>query len=118
MTTQTLTPVQLVPDGPGLDLTAALNTPTQATLQFSNTGREVLAVAAASTAETVTVDIGTTILGQSVTNFTTVNLTNAHTVLFGPFHSLVDQPGGTLVQVVLSTTTSISVALLQFVGVY
>jgi hypothetical protein len=118
MTAQTLTPVPLVPDGVGLDLTASLATPTQVTLQFSNTGREVLAVAAGSTSETVTVDIGTTVLGQAVTNFTTVNLTNAHTVLFGPFHSVIDQPGGSTVQVVLSTTTAITVALLQFVGVF
>lgn len=118
MTTQTLVPIQLAPDGTGLDLTASLATPTQTTLQFSNTGREILVVAAAAISETVTVDIGTTILGQSVTNFTAVSLTNAHTVVFGPFHSLLDQPGGTTVQVVLSTTTSISVALLQFVGVY
>lgn len=118
MTTQVLTPTQLVPDGPGLDLTGALATPTGTTLQFANTGKEFLAVAAASTSETVTVDIGVTVLGQAVTNFTTVNLTNGHTYLFGPFHALLNQPGGNTVQVVLSTTTSISVGLLQFVGVY
>lgn len=118
MTTQVLTPTQFVPDGPGLDITALLTTPTGTTLQFANTGREVLLVAAAAVSETVTVDIGSTVLGQAVTNFTTVNLTNAHTVAFGPFHSLLDQPGGTTVQVVLSTITSITVALVQMVGVY
>lgn len=118
MTVQTLTPTQFVVDGAGLDVTAALAAPTQTTLQFSNTGREILFVAAASTSETVTVDIGTTVLGQAVTNFSSANLTNGHTSAFGPFHSVLDQPGTSTVQVVLSTTTSITVALLQLPGVY
>jgi hypothetical protein len=117
MTAQTLTPTQLVPNAAGLDLTATLATPTQTTLQFTNTGKEFLAVAAAATLETVTLNIGVTILGQTVTNFTAVDLTNAHTYLFGPFSSQVDTPGTATATVVLSTTTSISVALLQFVGV-
>ncbi len=118
MTTQTLTPTQFTADGAGLDITALLAAPTATTLQFSNTGREILFVAAASTSETVTVDIGALVLGQTVSNFTTVNLTNGHTVAFGPFHSVVDQTGTNLVQVVLSTITSITIALLQMVGVF
>lgn len=118
MTAQVLTATQLVPDGAGLDLTAILAAPTQTTLQFANTGREVLVVAAAASAETVTVDIGAQVLGQAVTNFPSVTLTNGHTVLFGPFHSVVDQSGTSTVQVVLSTTTSITVGLIQTAGVY
>lgn len=118
MTTQVLTPIPFVPDGPGLNVTTSLATPTGTTLQFTNTGREILFVAAGASSETVTVDIGTTVLGQSVSNFTTVTMTSSDTYAFGPFHSLVDQPGGSTVQVTLSTTTSITVALLQTVGVY
>jgi len=117
MTAQTLTPMQLVRDGTGLDITALLATPTQTTLQFANSGREFLLAAAGAGAETVTVDVGVTILGQTVTNFSAVTLTNGHTVAFGPFDSQVDQAGTNTVQVVLSTTTSITVALLQYVGV-
>lgn len=117
MTTQTLSPTQLVPDGAGLDLTALLATPTGTTLQFNNTGKEFLVVAAAAVSETVTVDIGALVEGQAVSNFTTVNLTNAHTVVFGPFHTVDDQAGTSTMQVTLSTITSISVALLQFTGV-
>jgi hypothetical protein len=117
VTFQTLTPTQLVPNAAGLDLTGALATPTNLNLQFANTGREFLAVAAASTSETVTLDIGVTILGQTVTNFTAVALTNAHTYLFGPFSAQVDIPGGSTMQITLSTITSISVALIQFTGV-
>jgi len=94
MTAQTLTPMQLVRDGTGLDITALLATPTQTTLQFANSGREFLLAAAGAGAETVTVDVGVTILGQTVT-----------------------KAGTNTVQVVLSTTTSITVALLQYVGV-
>ena len=118
MTTQVLTPTQLVADGAGLDITALLAAPTATTLLFANTGREFLLVAAGSTSETVTVDVGALVDGQAVTNFTTVNLTNGHTVSFGPFHSVIDQNGTNQVQVVLSSTTSITVALIQTVGVY
>ena len=118
MSNQILTPTQFVADGLGLDLTAALATPTATTLQFTNTGREILFVAAGAGSETVTVDIAALVLGQSITNFSSVNLTSAHTVAFGPFHTIVDQSGTTTVQVVLSTITSITVALLQTVGVY
>lgn len=118
MTVQTLTPVPFVADGAGLDVTAQLAAPTQTTLQFANSGREILFVAAAASSETVTVDIGTTVLGQAVTNFSAVTLTSTHTVAFGPFHTADDQPGGNTVQIVLSTTTSITVALLQMAGVY
>lgn len=114
---QTLTPTQFVPDGAGLDVTALLAAPTQTTLQFSNSGREVLFVAAGASAETVTVNIGVTVLGQAVTNFSAVTLTNGHTVAFGPFHSQTDAPGTTNVTVTLSTTTAITVALLQYAGV-
>ncbi len=118
MTTQVLTPVQFVPDGAGLDLTAQLAAPTATTLQFANTGREILLVAAAASAETVTVDIGALVLGQTVTNFSSVTLTSGHTVAFGPFHSVDDQTGTSTVQVVLSTTTSITVAVVQTPGVF
>lgn len=118
MASQTLTPTQFVADGAGQDITALLAAPTQTTLQFANTGREILFVAAASTSETVTVDVGALVDGQAVTNFSAVTLTNGHTVAFGPFHSVLDQSGTNTVQVVLSTTSSITVALLQTVGVY
>ncbi|MGH3205101.1 MAG: hypothetical protein ACRDP5_24085 [Streptosporangiaceae bacterium] len=117
MTVQTLTPTQDVVDGGGLNITALLATPTQTILQFANTGRERLIVVAGASAETVTVDIGTLILGQAVTNFSSVTLTSGDYEQFGPFHSVLNQPGGDLIQVTLSTITLIQVALLQGVGV-
>lgn len=116
MTTLTATP--LVPDGAGLDVTALLAAPGSTTLTFNNTGQQLLAVSAAASAETVTVDIGALVEGQAVANFTSVTLTSGHLSLFGPFHSVDDQSGSTNMQVTLSTTTNITVALISTVGVY
>ena len=116
MVAQTLTPTSLVPNGV-LDLTGALAAPTQTTLQFSNTGLQFLAAAPTAGAETVTVDIGVTILGQTVANFPAVTLISGHIELFGPFSSQDNTPGTNTATVVLSTTTAITVALLQFTGV-
>lgn len=118
MTTQVLTPTQFVADGAGLDITALLAAPTATTLLFANTGREILLVSAATTSLTVTVDVGALVDGQSVANFNAVTLTNGHISTFGPFHSVLDQNGTNQIQIVLSSTTSITVALLQTVGVY
>jgi hypothetical protein len=118
MATQTLTPTQFVADGAGLDITALLAAPTQTTLLFANTGREILFVSAATTSLTVTVDVGALVDGQTVSNFSAVTLTNGHISAFGPYHSVLDQSGTNQIQVVLSSTTSITVVLLQMVGVY
>jgi hypothetical protein len=118
MTTQVLTPTQLVADGTGLNITAVLAAPTGATLQFANTGKEILIVVPTASSETVTVDIGTLVLGQAVANFSAVTMTSTDIYAFGPFHSVLDQPGGDTIQVVLSTTSTIEIALIQYVGVY
>lgn len=53
-----------------------------------------------------------------MTDFDAVTLTNGHTVMFGPFRAVLDQAGTSTVQVVLSTTTAITVALIQNAGVF
>ena len=118
---QPLTPTPLVADGGGLDITAALltgSTLTNATLQFTNSGREFLIVTA-TIACTVTLDVESTVLGQAVTAFTPVSLTSGHYYAFGQFHSANNFPGTTTVQVVLSTiATGVSAGLFTGVGVY
>ena len=116
--TQTLTPVPFVADGPGLNLTTQLVAASGTTIQFNNSGREMLLVVLASASATVTVDFGTLVLGEAVANFTTVNLVATDYQVFGPFHTLLDQPGGSLINVTLSTVTNVSVALLQTAAVY
>ena len=67
MTTQTLTPVQFVADGAGIDITAAMTTQgafTATTLLFANTGREILFLVNASSTPTLTVDVGALVDGQ------------------------------------------------------
>jgi hypothetical protein len=118
MSNQILTPTQFVVDGAGLNITGILATPTATTLQFANTGREILFVLPAASSETVTVDVGALVDGQTVTNFSSVTLTSTDIYAFGPFHSVLDQSGTNLIQVVLSTISSISVALLQMAGVF
>lgn len=113
---QTLTPSQFVKDGAGLNITSLLAAPTQTVLTFANSGREILIVAPAATLETVTVNVGVTVLGQAVSNFSEVSLTNGSIYAFGPFDSPVNQPGTGLVQITLSTITAITVALVQTVG--
>jgi hypothetical protein len=87
-------------------------------LLFANTGRERLIVVPAAGSETVTVDVGALVDGQTVSNFSAVTMTSTDIYQFGPFHSVLDQNGTNQIQVVLSTITSIQVALLQGVGVY
>jgi hypothetical protein len=118
MAFQTLSPTPLVPDGAGLNITALLATPTATSLEFANTGREFLIVLPGASAETVTVDVGALVDGQTVTNFSAVTLTSTDVYSFGPYHSVLNQSGTNLIQVVLSTITSIQVALLQFTGVF
>jgi hypothetical protein len=118
MATQTLTPTQFVADGPGINITSLLAAPTATGLLFTNTGREILFVLPSAGSLTVTVDIGSLVLGQSVTNFSSVTLTSTDIYAFGPFHSVLDNTGTSQIQVTLSTTSTITIALLQTVGVY
>lgn len=113
---QTLNPVSLVKNGAGLDVTALLATPTQAILQFSNSGREILIISASGDSDTVTVEIGATVLGRPVTGFDPVTLAAGDLVAFGPFDSQVDQPGGNTVEVSVSAAADVKVALLTVPG--
>ena len=118
MTSQALTPIPLVPNAAGVDLTGALVAATNVNLTFTNSGREFLAVTASSGTPTVTLDVGTTILGQGVTAFSAVTLTTAtHVYLFGPFSAQTDASGTSTVTAVLSATSNVTVALLQFTPV-
>ena len=100
------------------NLTTLLAAPTGTTLLFANTGREQLYVSAGAVSETVTVDVGALVDGQTVANFTTVNLTNGDIYRFGEFHSVIETPGTNTVTATLSTVTGTTVALQQSVGVY
>jgi hypothetical protein len=108
---------RLVPDG-SLDLTAQLAAPAGTGLQFANTGREVLLILPGAGAETVTVGIGMLVLGQPVNSFAPVAMIPGHLYAFGPFHRQADEQGTNIMQVTVSTTSSIQVAVIQMAGVY
>ena len=122
MVNQILSPTVQVADGGGLDVTAAMAAPTQTTLQFANTGREFLAITVTTAPINVTVNVGTTVLGQTVAAFTPVALTVGHLYLFGQFHSAVNGSiagaGSNNVTVTLSSVSNVTCALLQSAGVY
>lgn len=110
---QTLTATPDVPDGAGMDLTALLTAPTSTLLQFSNSTAQRLYVISSAAGLTVQVNVGTTILGQSVASFPAVTLTSGHLYQFGRFHSLLDVPGSSTVTITLSTASNVLIALIQ-----
>ena len=113
-----LAPTPFVRDGAGLNITALLAAPGSTSLTFTNSGREILFVAAATGATaTVQVEIGTTVLGQDVEPFAAVTPVVGDLFAFGPFDTPVDG-AGSVVTVTLSATTDITVALLQDIGAY
>ena len=114
MTAQTLTPTAQGTDATAVNLTSAFTAATQTTIQFPNSGNEVLYVNNGdSGAHTVTVDIGATVDGQAVTNFDAVSVAAGDIAMFGPFRAVLNQPGGTTMQVVLDATTSVTLALIR-----
>src|ERR1035438_1436418 len=120
---QILTPVPLVADGAGLDITAHLLVGgtglTNATLNFANNGSQFLIVTSSGSGVTVTLDVESTVLGQGVTAFSPVTLVAGDMYAFGQFHSANNFPGTTTVQVVLSSIAStVSAGLFTGVGVY
>jgi hypothetical protein len=84
----------------------------------SATGTVATGGAVALVAEAVTVDMGALVDGLPVYNFPSVTMISGDLYQFGEFHSVLDNNGTNQVQVVLSTASNISVALLQSVGVF
>lgn len=103
----------------GVNLTSALAALGSATgVSWSNTGREALYVSVGTTPTVVTENIGATVLGQAVTA-PTVSLSASTVYLLGPFPSAYDQPstGSNQVYLDFSSSTNVSVALVQMQGV-
>lgn len=89
--------------------------------QFSNTGREVVAIINGATASNYTINIGTTVEGQAVAAFgpTALPVSNTDPIFFGPFPSDFNQKDGlNSIYIDLSSVTTVTVAVLQMVGVY
>lgn len=103
----------------GINLTTSLAALGSATgVQWSNTGRELLLVQVGGTPTVVTENIGATVLGQPVTA-PTVNLAATTYYVLGPYPSAYNQPstGNNQVYLDFSSSTAVSVALVQMQGV-
>lgn len=109
----------LTPDNAATDLTSVLATPGATTMTLTNTGNQMLVLTNGATSCTVTLDVGTTVLGQAVTAFTPITIAaSAACVLIGPFHSAVNASGTQTATVVFSNVTTVKAALIQIPGVY
>lgn len=89
-------------------------------VQWSNTGREVLAIQCATgDATTATENVGVTVLGQAVEPFTaSVPVTTTTPIFLGPFSASFNQTDGlNSVYIDFAASTGISVAVLQMPGV-
>lgn len=113
--TQMLTPVPEVQGFAGLDAMAQAVTPTETTLQWNNTGNEVLIVLAGGSGITCQILIGELIDGQAVQQPTPVAITAGHPTLFGPFGNEYQIPDTGIVQAVLNNLGGVQVILIQHV---
>lgn len=119
MTNAAITPTVLTADSVKTNLsTVAATTAVTASngVTFNNTGTVVLLVTG-SVANTATVVVGSTVLGQAVTSFTVAMTGTVNVVdVLGPFHSALNAPGTQTVTITFSAACS--VGLVQIPGVY
>jgi hypothetical protein len=122
MAVQILTPILCTPAVTGgiVAPTAGLTVITGGnTVQFANVpGQTLLYISAGTTGGTIQLNVGATIFGQSFAAFTAITLSTSTIYVFGPFHSALDTPGTTTVNVVTSGALVSSMAALQLQGVY
>jgi 3D (Asp-Asp-Asp) domain-containing protein len=113
---QMLTPVLEVPGFAGLALLQNAVTPTSTTLQWNNTGDEVLIVLATTTGITCQILIGETIDGQPVEPEAPVVVAANDPTMFGPFGNEYNIPAQGIVQAVLNNLSNVQVILIQHVN--
>jgi len=87
--------------------------------QWSNTGRELIAVINGATASTYTINIGTLVEGQTPAAFTgSLPTSNTAPQFFGPFPSDFNQKDGlNSLYFDVGTVTTVTIAILQMPGV-
>jgi hypothetical protein len=123
MARATLTVVSTTPDNGVLNLnTTASATPGTGAgngVQFSNTLGSFLVVnQAGTTASTLTVVVGSTLLGQAVTSFSASIPGVVGVYVIGPFHSALDLAGTGLVAIDFSSATGLTVGAVTLASVY
>ena len=123
MARATLTVATTTPDNGVLDLTTtATTTPGTGAgngVQFNNSLDSFLVVnQTGSTSSTLTVNVGSTLLGQAVAGFTASVPGVAGIYIVGPFHSSLNQPGTGLIAIDFSSATGITVGAAQLANVF
>lgn len=120
MARATLTVTTLGPDNVLTDITTSSATTVTTGggngVQFPNTLGSFLVLISTGTTTTLTVNIGTTVLGQAVTSFSVVVPGTAGTYQVGPFHSAVNVAGNVAID--FTSATGITVGAFQLAGVY
>jgi hypothetical protein len=89
--------------------------------QWSNTGREIVAIINGATASNYTINIGTTIEGQAVTAIgpTPLPVSNTDPIFFGPFNRDFQQnDGANSIYIDLSSVATVTVAVFQMPGAF
>jgi hypothetical protein len=97
----------------GLDVSLHMSAALGAILQFASTGSERLYVIATSPGVTLTVTDGGMVLDQAAQPFPPVTLQAGMLYAFGPFHTVVQVPGTSTIQIALSTTYGVQVLVVQ-----
>jgi hypothetical protein len=100
----------------GLDVSLHMASALGAILQFASTGNERLYVTAAEPGVTVSAGIGGRVLGEPASPFPPVALQAGVLYAFGPFHSVMQVPGTSTVQVELSTAYGVRALVVQGPG--
>jgi hypothetical protein len=123
MARTTLTVPSTTADNGVLDLnTTATTTPGTGAgngVLFNNTLDSCLIVnQAGTTASTLTVNVGSTVLGQAVTNFTANIPGTVGVYIIGPFHTALNQAGSGNVAIDFSSATGITVGAFQLGNVF
>lgn len=123
MARATLTVATTTPDNGVMNLTTtASTTPSTGAgngVQFNNSLDSFLVVSqTGATPSTLTVLVGTTLLGQAVANFTASIPGVAGLYIVGPFHSADNLPGTGNVAIDFSSATGITVGAAQLANVF
>jgi len=103
----------------GLGFTAAATGAANG-VTFNNIPGQTLVLLAGTAAATVSVLVGQTVLGQAIASGTMIaNLsTTTMAAVLGPFHSVLEAPGGSAVSLDFTAAIAPSVLVVQIPGVY
>lgn len=97
----------------GLDVSLYLSQLLGAIVQFSNTGTERLYVLASAPGVTLTVGVSSLVLDEPAESFPAVELAAGQLYAFGPFHTVLQVPGTSTIQVTLSTAYGVQAVVIQ-----